>query len=125
MRGLMNSSAPISGFVRPLLREPGHLRLLRGEHVARLDREPAHRLARGRQLAAGALGERLGAEAAEHLVRGAQLLARVHAPVLAPQPLAVEQAGAGELDADPGALEPLDRLPVEGVRILSLAHQRP
>ena len=29
VRGLMNSSAPISGFVRPFCGEPGDLRLLR------------------------------------------------------------------------------------------------
>src|SRR2546423_12170638 len=39
------------------LRQPGHLRLLRGEHVTRLDREPSHGLARGCQLAPGAFGE--------------------------------------------------------------------
>ena len=125
VRGLMNSWAPISGFVCPSRGEAGDLRLLRREDVARLVGAPAHRLAGGQQLAAGALGERLGPEAAEHLVGGAQLLARVDAPVLAPQPFAVEQVGAGELDADPGALEPLDRLAVERVGLLALAHQRP
>ena len=59
------------------------------------------------------------------VVGGAQLLARVHAPVLAPEPFAVEQTGAGELDADPGALEPLDRLAVERLGGVALAHQRP
>src|SRR5688500_2242835 len=77
----------------PVLGEPGHLRLLRGELVTRLDREPAHRLARRGQLAPGALRERLGAEAAEHLVRGAQLLSRVQPATLAPEPFAVEQTG--------------------------------
>ena len=100
------------------------MRLLRREHVTRLDREPAHRLARGRQLATGALGERLGPEAREHLVRGAQLVTRVHAATLAPEPFAVEQTCTGEFHADPGAPEPLDRLTVEGVRVLSRAHQR-
>ena len=64
----------------PVDGEPGDLRLLRGEQVARLDREPAHRLAGGRQLAPGTLGEPLGADAAERLVGGAKLLARVDAP---------------------------------------------
>src|SRR5829696_4799221 len=41
------------------LREQGDLSLLRREDVAGLDCEPADRLARGRQLAPGALGERL------------------------------------------------------------------
>ena len=55
---------------------------------------------------------------------GAQLITRVHAAALASEPFAVEQTAAGELDADPGALEPLDRLTVEGVRILSFDRQR-
>ena len=59
----MNSWAPISGFVCPSRGEPGDLRLLGGELVARLDRALAHGLAGGQQLAAGALGERLGAHA--------------------------------------------------------------
>ena len=54
------------------------------------------------ELAARALGERLGADAAEALVRGAQQLARVGAPVLAPQPLAVDEPAARELDAPRG-----------------------
>ena len=36
-------------------------------------------------------------------MRDVQLFARVDAPVLAAQPLAVEQVGAGEMDDDPGA----------------------
>ena len=98
MRGLMNSCAPISGFVWPSRGQPGDLRLLGGEVVARLGGAPAHRLAGRGQLAAGALGERLRADAAEHLVRAAELLARVDAPVLAAQPLAVEQVRAREVD---------------------------
>ena len=42
--------------------EPGDLRLLRRERVARLGGALARRLAGGQQLAAGALGERLGAD---------------------------------------------------------------
>src|SRR4051812_25369405 len=104
----------------PMLREPGHLRLLRGEHVARLDGEPAHRLARRRELATRALGERLCSHAPEELVGGAQLFARVHAAALAPEPFAVEQARASELGPDPGALEPLDRLLVEAFSLAVL-----
>ena len=58
-------------------------------------------------------------------MRGAQLLACVDPALLAAQPLPVEQTGAGELDADPGALEPLDRLAVERVGAVALAQQRP
>ena len=43
----------------------------------------------------------------------AQVLASVNAAILAAQPLAVVQAGAGELNADAGAGQALDRLPVE------------
>src|SRR4051794_1371088 len=87
----------------PLGGQPGDLRLLRRQQVPRLRREPAHGLARGLEFAAGAFGERLGAHRDEQLVGGAELLARVRAPALAAQPLAVEQAGARELDADPRA----------------------
>ena len=61
VRGLMNSWAPISGFVCPSRGEPRDLRLLRRERVARLGGATARGLAGGQQLAAGALGERLGA----------------------------------------------------------------
>ena len=81
-------------------------------------------LAGGQQLATGAFGERLGPDATEHLVRSAQLLARVHAPVLAAQPLAVQEVGAGAVDDDAAPAEPLDRLAVEGVGVLVLAQQR-
>src|SRR6185437_8607887 len=83
-----------SGYLRvraPLGREPGDLRLLRGELVDRLDGTFAHRLAGGRKLALSALGERSRAHSAEQLVGRAQLLARVDAAVLTTQPLAVAQ----------------------------------
>ena len=73
----------------PVAGQPCDLRLLRGEGVAGLDREPARGLAGGEQLAARALGERLGTEAAEALVGGAQELAGLGAPVLAPEPFPV------------------------------------
>ena len=109
----------------PIGGEACDLRLLRSQRVARLARQPAHGLPGGEQLAPGTLGERLGADGDELLVGGAQLLARVHPPVLASQPFAVEQLGTGELDADPGALEPLDRLAEETVGDVALADQRP
>src|SRR3954453_7609872 len=65
------------GIRAPIARQAGDLRLLRGELVAGLHRTLADRLARGQQLAAGALGERFSAHRDEHLVRRAQLLARV------------------------------------------------
>jgi hypothetical protein len=90
-----------SGYLRvraPLGREPGDLRLLRGELVDRLDGTFAHRLAGGRKLALSALGERFRAHAAEHLVDRAQVLARVDAAVLTTQPLAVQKAAAAEFE---------------------------
>src|SRR6266849_2160490 len=42
-----------------------------------------------------------------------ELLPRVYAPILAPEPFAVDEVRAGKLDADPGACEPLDRFAVE------------
>ena len=93
----MNSCAPISGFEWPSRASSGDLRLLRGELAACVGCALARRLAGGEQLARGALGERLGAHRREQLVRGAQRLARVDPPVLAAQPLAVEEMRAGEI----------------------------
>ena len=81
-------------------------------------------LARGQELVAGALGEPLGPDAAEHLVGGSELLARVDAAVLATQPFAVQEPGAGEVDHATAAPEPLDRLAVEGLRVSRVAEQR-
>ena len=49
----------------------------------------------------------------------AELLSCIDAAVLAPQPLAVDQVGAGQLGPDAGASQPLDRLPVEVLGLLS------
>src|SRR5207244_7804098 len=88
------------------------LPILGGEPAAGLDGAFAGGLAGGQQLALGALGEPLGAHCGEHLVGGAELLARVHASALAAKPLAVEEVSSGELDADAGVAEPVDRLPI-------------
>ena len=124
MRGLMNSWAPISGFVCPSAARRAicascGVRTSRVSSVSRRTVSPV-----AEQLAPGALGEGLGAEVGEALVRGAQLLAGVDALTGPPQPFAVEQVGAGELDADPGAAEPLDRLAVAARRRRRLADQR-
>ena len=46
-------------------------------------------------------------------MRGAELLARIHPAVLAAQPLAVAELGAGEVDRAAGAAEPLDGVLVQ------------
>ena len=124
VRGLMNSLAPISGFVCLSLAS----RAICASWGVRTSRVSTVRLRRGlaggQQLAAGALGERLGADPAEAVVGGSKLLARVDAPVLAAQPFAVEELGAGEVDHATAAREPLDRLAVEGLRSSAVAQQR-
>src|SRR5262245_8911766 len=71
--------------------ESGDLLLLRSQVVAHLVAALARLLARGDELAAGPLGERLHADGGEHVVGLAQLLARVDASALAAQPLPVEE----------------------------------
>src|SRR2546430_5847140 len=109
----------------PVRGEPRDLLLLRGELAARLVTPLAHLLAGREQLAAGALGECVGAKADEHLIGGAELFARVHPAVLTPQPLAVDQVRAGDLRPERRAAEASDRLEIQGLRCLALAHQRP
>jgi len=122
VRGLMNSCAPISG--SSVHRRPGGQSAPPGRQaVAGVGRALAHGLARRDQLTAGALGEGVGADRAEHVMGDAQLLAGVDAAMLSPQPLAVDETRARELDADAGPREPLDRLAVQGARDLALAHQ--
>jgi hypothetical protein len=70
-------------------------------------------------------GERRGPEPVEHAVCGAQVVARFCSPLLAPQPFAVHEMGAGELDRDTAAPEAVDRLAVQLVRDPSVAQQRP
>src|SRR3954447_2818043 len=71
--------------------QPRDLDLLGRQDVSRVGGDPARGLAGGEQLTAGALGERGGSHLAEAVVRGAQGLARVRAPVLAPEPLPVQE----------------------------------
>src|SRR5215208_5495431 len=96
-------------------REAGDLLLLRRELVARLDSALARPPARRHDLAAGALGERLHADPLEQLVGGAQLRARIRAPALPAQPLAVEQMRAGELGTKLRTTQSIDRF---GVAVL-------
>jgi hypothetical protein len=46
---------------------------------------------------------------------GPQVLARFRSPLLAAQPLAVHQVGAGEMDGNAAAPEAVDRLPARSV----------
>ena len=69
VRGLRNSWAPISGFVCPSPARRATCTSWGGQLVERLDRALAHRLARGEQLTARALGVRLCAHVREHRVR--------------------------------------------------------
>jgi hypothetical protein len=88
VRGLMNSSAPISGLERPSRARRATCGLLSGELVAGLRRALAGSLARGQQLALGLLGECVHAHRTQHFVCDAQLLAGVYAAALAAQPFA-------------------------------------
>jgi hypothetical protein len=122
VRGLMNSSAPISGFVCPARRAarsapPG------GADVTRLIDPLASGFSGDHELATRALGKGVGPDAAERLVGGPKLLAGVKAPILATQPLAVEEPGASEVSHATAALEPLDRLAAERLRSSSIAQQ--
>src|SRR3954447_26149450 len=96
---------------------------MRGEVLAGLDVALADAFARCQQLALGAAREGFGAHAREHLDRGAQLLAGVDPAALAAQPLAVEEMGARQINAEARALEALDRLPVEAVDGIAAAEQ--
>jgi hypothetical protein len=57
-------------------------------------------------------------------VGDAELLARVHSAALAPQPLAIQQMAAGELNADTAAAKARDRLAVQTLGGMTLAQQR-
>src|SRR5262249_33949519 len=97
--------------VRPAVaRESRDVQLVRREVVARVVAALAHLRAGGDQLAPRALGESARAHRGEALVRRAQLLARVDAPGLAPEPLAVVQPGARLMRLH--ARERLDRLAI-------------
>jgi hypothetical protein len=72
------------------------------------------------QLDAGAFGERLHPEIGEVVIRRSQVLACVEASALTPQPFAVEEVGAGEIDAHAGSAEALDRLGVQIRRLTVL-----
>src|ERR1700749_2618510 len=99
------------------------LDLLSCELTPGVDTALSDALASGVQLALGATDERLGAHAREHLQRDAQLVACVAAPALAPQPLAVEEVGARELEPNERESEPLDPLAVQVLGAIAVAEQ--
>src|SRR5580700_5326109 len=106
-------------------RQPRDLRLLGSELISGFDAAFPRALTRGRQLALASVGESLGAHAREHLERGTQLLPGLAAAALASQPLAVDQVGAGKLQANACPTQPFDRLAVQGVGGVAVAQQRP
>src|SRR4029078_11604190 len=74
--------------------------------------------------ALGPRSERVGAHACEHFERDAEVVARLDAAPLTPQPLAVEQVGPGDLYANAGAAQPMERFLVEALGVLAVAEQR-
>ncbi len=88
------------------------MRFLGGELADCLGRPLAHRFAGGQQLTPGPFGERLEAHRGEQAIGGPQLGAGVPAPVLAAQPFAVQEVGAGYGRAHAGTAEPFDRLAI-------------
>ena len=127
VRGLRNSRAPISGLDSP---SRASCAIWRSCAVSS-SRVSTVRLRTFSPVASSSLRARSAKASmpivANMVVRGAQLRARVDAAILAAQPLAVEQVGAGELGTQPGAAQPLDRLAVEalgGSPSLSRARER-
>jgi len=103
--------------------QPGDVSFPCGQDISRLRGAFGSALARGAQLDPGPLGERPGAGGDEDLVRGAELIAGLTATALAAQPLAIEQVGAGQLDAQARASEAVDRLAVKILRGLTAGQQ--
>src|SRR5580700_10473587 len=93
--------------------QAGDQRFLRGQGIGRLDGVLPGVPAGRPQLDAGAVGKRRGADGVEDLIRAAELIASVALAPLAAQPLAVDQAGAGQVHPQPGTAETVDRLTVE------------
>src|SRR3954452_22155987 len=101
------------------------LSLLRGQVVARLALTLARLLASHLKLSACAIGESLHADRRELVVGSTELDTRVDPAIFAAQPLPVEQMSPGELRTQPGAGQPLDRLAMQAIGSLTLAHECP
>src|SRR5205085_10470199 len=83
------------------------VRLLRGEHFARVVGAATCGLTRGEELVTRPLGKALAPDVAEHFIGGPELLTGIDAAVLATQPFAVDEPCAGEVDHATAAREPL------------------
>ena len=123
VRAPMNSCAPISGLVRrpgPAGRSPPP----GGQFGARVLVAPAHLLAGGLEFPPCTLGESLDAHGCERLKRGPQLIAGIDTPMLAAQPLAIAQAGTGQMRRHPGLAQQVDGLAVQVFGGAPLGNQR-
>ncbi len=124
MRGLMNSWAPISGLVCPSLARRAicaswGVRTSRVSSVRLRAVSPVARSSRRARSANASAPMRLKQSwAARSCSRAStrRFSRRSHSPY--------SELGAGELDGDPAAREPLDRLAVEGLGVVALAQQR-
>ena len=126
---LMNSRAPISGLDSPSLASRATWASWAvSSWLAGCGGRPGGALAggfpAGRELPPGPFGESFHPDLVQHLECGAQLFPGVGAAVYAAQPFAVEQMGAGQLGAELGAAQPVDRLGVPALGGLALGHQR-
>ena len=119
VRGLMKSRVPISGFESPSRAS----RAIWASWAVRSPRVSTVRLRTVSPVAKGAVGERFRPHRGEHLVGRPKLLARVDAASLATEPFTIKQVRAGELHADAGTAEALDRLAVEALGGIALAEQ--
>jgi len=95
--------------------QPRDLRLLGRQLNGRLDGPLTRGLPGGLQLTPGPFGKGPDTHRVQHLVGRAQVLPRLNTAALAAQPLPVQQVTAGELGADPGPAQALDRLAVAGL----------
>ena len=97
------------------LPDPGQLGdflLLRSQLGAGVLVPLAYLLAGRQELSPGPFGKRMGPHGRERVVREPQLVAGIDPPVLAAQPFAVAQPGAGQVRRHPGAAQPFERLAV-------------
>ena len=123
VRELMNSRAPISGLDRPsrASRATWASWAVSASPVSRLRLRTVSPVASSSRRARSANASMPIASSISWAVRNCSRASA--APVLAAQPLAVEQVRAGQLGADAGPAQPLDRLAVAPLGRLALAEQ--